>query len=210
MISPTSIISKSKAPENSEWDRRNLFAHFSELASVQNHPALAHVPPMTSFPQTRWFLLSNEPRKIWETDGLIGGIQLLTRNLDREWPEWAANNTNVLGILLSDLFADFFPWLEKLPVNRYSFTTAIRFERHLFAEAQLRHTWEWWRSNHKLTPNACFRPSLTGKKVKIVMAEHAVHSRTRRTYTWRGYYESESKKTKTEVRVTEQDWVLVE
>ncbi|KAB5588596.1 hypothetical protein CTheo_7962 [Ceratobasidium theobromae] len=97
MISPASIISKSKAPENSEWDRRNLFAHFSELASVQNHPALAHLPPMTSFPQTRWFLLSNEPRKIWETDGLIGGIQLLARNLDREWPEWAVSSPHIVS-----------------------------------------------------------------------------------------------------------------
>ncbi|KAF8751846.1 hypothetical protein RHS01_08317 [Rhizoctonia solani] len=117
------------------WEYHLLFTRFCELASAPSHPAFAHIPPPTSFPQTQWLLRSNSSR-----------------------------STNVLGLLLSDLFVDFYPWLENLAVHQTSCSTLLRFERHMFNQAQLRHTWQWWRHNRQTTPGACFRPSVTGKR----------------------------------------------
>lgn len=126
---------------------------------------------------------------------------------------YQANSTNVLGIILSDLLTDFIPWLENIPANQSSFTTAIRFEKLLFEEAQLRHTWEWYRYNRKSKPGACFRPSLVGGNAeKIVCAGHPIHSRSRRTYSWRAYRDLVAKKSEPEPmagRLTSDDWVLV-
>jgi hypothetical protein len=89
MVSPTSLLSKPK--ESASWESHNLFARFSELSSVPNHPALTHVPPMTSFPQTQWFLLADESRKIWEKGDMVRGVEMLALKLDREWPDWAVS-----------------------------------------------------------------------------------------------------------------------
>ncbi|CAE6435787.1 unnamed protein product [Rhizoctonia solani] len=191
------------------WEYHLLFTRFCELASTPNHPALAHIPPATSFPQTQWLLHSESKQKVWMNENMMGGIEMLTHTLDQDWPEWAANRTNVLGLLLSDLFRDFYPWLESLPVHQTSCSTLLRFERHMFNQAQLRHTWEWWRHNRHTTPGTCFRSSLTGSNNKVLMPRHPVNSRSRVTYTWRGYCEVESKK-ECRGEVTEEDWVLVE
>ncbi|KAG8726344.1 hypothetical protein FRC11_000336, partial [Ceratobasidium sp. 423] len=120
-----------------------------------------------------------------------------------------ANSTNVLGLLLSDLFADFYPWLENLPVNKTSCSTLLRFERHMFNQAQLRHRWDWWRHNRQTTPAACFRPSLSGDNSKVEMPQHPVNSRTRVTYTWRGYHELERRK-ECHGEVMEDGWVVLD
>lgn len=87
----------------------------------------------------------------------------------------------------------------------------LRFERHLFDEAQLRHTWDWWKDNRRSNPAACFRPSLLGGKVEVKMAAHAINAKSRRTYTWRGYYEMEMKRGgRKGEKVTEDDWVVVD
>ncbi|CAE6461674.1 unnamed protein product [Rhizoctonia solani] len=199
-----------KQKQTLEWEYHQLFTRFCELASTPNHPALAHIPPSTSFPQTQWLLKSERKQKVWMKECMIDGIEMLTRTLDQDWPEWAANSTNVLGLLLSELFADFYPWLESLPANQTSCSTLLRFERHMFHYAQLRHTWEWWRHNRQTAPAVCFRPSLTGKNDKVEMARHPVNSRSRVTYTWRGYSEVESRKEWNGDEVMEEDWVVLD
>ncbi|CCO35170.1 hypothetical protein BN14_09285 [Rhizoctonia solani AG-1 IB] len=198
-----------KQKQSLGWDYHLLFTRFCELASTPNHPALAHIPPPTSFPQTQWLLNSESKQKVWMKENMMGGIEMLTHALDQDWPEWAANSTNVLGLLLSDLFRDFYPWLAKLPAHQISCSTLLRFERHMFNQAQLRHTWEWWRQNRQISPGTCFRPSLSGKNEKVVMARHAVNTKTRVTYTWRAYWEAEWKEC-SEAEVTEDDWVMLE
>ncbi|KAF8595617.1 hypothetical protein BDV93DRAFT_564183 [Ceratobasidium sp. AG-I] len=210
MVSANAILSK---PNQAQWKSDNLFSHFAELCSVRGHPDLAHVPPMSAFPKTHWFLISDGTRTIWNSGNLACGVQMLALKLDREWPEWATNSTNVLGLILSDLLTEFIPWLENIPANKSSFTTAIRFERLLFEEAQLRHTWEWWRQNCKSKPNACFRPSLVGGKTeRIVCAGHPIQSKSRRTYSWRAYRDlvaGRSRSGATAEKVTSDNWVLV-
>ncbi|CAE6437678.1 unnamed protein product [Rhizoctonia solani] len=198
-----------KQKQNLGWDYHHLFTRFCEFASTPNHPALAHIPPATSFPQTQWLLRSEKKQKVWMKECMIDGVEMLAQALDRDWPEWAANSTNVLGLLLSDLFIDFYPWLENLPVHQTSCSTLLRFERHMFSHAQLRHTWDWWRYNRQTTPAACFRPSLTGNNEKVEMPRHPVISRSRATYTWRCYHELESKKG-CDVEMMEDDWVVLD
>ncbi|CAE7106548.1 unnamed protein product [Rhizoctonia solani] len=192
------------------WDYHHLFSRFCELASTPNHSTFAHIPPTSSFTQTQWLLKSEKKQKVWKKESMMDGIEMLTRALDRDWPGWAADSTNVLGLLLSDLFIDFYPWLENLPVNQTSCSTLLRFERHMFNQAQLRHTWDWWRYYRQTTPCACFRPSLTGRNDKVEMPSHPVDSRTRVTYTWRGYYELESKKEIDRGEMAEDEWVLLD
>ncbi|CUA74263.1 hypothetical protein RSOLAG22IIIB_11074 [Rhizoctonia solani] len=207
MASPNPIIKQKQALG---WNYHHLFTRFCELASTPKHSAFAGIPPAASFIQTQWLLQSEKKQKVWMKESMMGGIEMLTEALDRDWPAWAANSTNVLGLLLSDLFSDFYPWLENLAVNQTSCSTLLRFERHMFNQAQLRHTWEWWRRHRQTTPCACFRPSLTGKNEKVEMPMHPVNSRTRVTYTWRGYYELEPKKEYTGGEMTEGDWVVLD
>ncbi|KAB5592561.1 hypothetical protein CTheo_4028 [Ceratobasidium theobromae] len=205
-----SFLSNNK--DSSEWATENLSAQFSELTSVPNHPALAHIPPPSSFPQTRWFLNAANTRQAWIEGDLTGGVEWLALKLDKDWPEWAANTTNVLGLLLSDLFADFYPWLRNLRVNRLSVmsTVTLRFEQQLFAQAQLRHTWDWWKLNYKTNPRVCFRPSLVGANRKITIAGHPVDKTMKLPCSWREYYERVSKEARYGEKMTEGDWVVVE
>ncbi|KAG8740551.1 hypothetical protein FRC10_004167 [Ceratobasidium sp. 414] len=197
-----------------DWKSQNAFTHFAELCSVRGHPALAHVP--SKLPTAAWFLQTSISRGAWDGSNLANGVQEFALKLDRDWPEWAANTTNVLGVVLHDMFSDanFFPSLESLPAHQSSITTCIRFEKLLYMEAQMRHTWEWWQVSHKLKPATCFRPSLLpGGKAKVECAGHPINGKSRRTYSWRAYHEIVASE-KGEVRATARnmivdDWVLV-
>ncbi|KAG9103251.1 hypothetical protein FRC06_011632 [Ceratobasidium sp. 370] len=196
-----------------DWNSQNVFAHFTELCSVRGHPALAHVPP--ELPTAAWFLQTSLSRRVWDGSNLASGIQELALKLDRDWPEWAANTTNVLGVILHDMFADanFFASLSSLPAHRSSITTCIRFEKLLYVEAQVRHTREWWQISHKSKPATCFRSSpLPGGKTKVGCAAHPVNGKSRRVYSWRAYHEIVAKRGEEQTmagNVTLDDWVLV-
>ncbi|CAE6455747.1 unnamed protein product [Rhizoctonia solani] len=86
------------------WDYHRLFTCFCELASTPKHSAFAGIPPATSFTQTQCLLQSEKKQKVWMKESMMGGIEMLTEALDQDWPDWAANSTNVLGLILSDLF----------------------------------------------------------------------------------------------------------
>ena len=84
-----SINATRKQKQALGWDYHQLFTRFCELASTPSHPALAHIPPPTSFPQTQWLLQSERKQKVWMKECMIDGIEMLTQALDRDWPEWA-------------------------------------------------------------------------------------------------------------------------
>ncbi|KAG8718393.1 hypothetical protein FRC08_005350 [Ceratobasidium sp. 394] len=109
--------------------------------------------------------------------------------------------------------ANFFPSLEVLSAHRSSITTCIRFEKLLFMEAQVRHTWEWWQISRKPKPATCFRPGLLPSgKTKVVCAGHPINSGSRRMHSWRAYHEIAAKKRKGEMTgesVVVGDWILV-
>ncbi|KAG8741301.1 hypothetical protein FRC10_003005 [Ceratobasidium sp. 414] len=196
-----------------DWKSQNAFTHFSELCSVHGHPALAHIP--SKLPTAAWFLQTSISRGVWDGSNLSDGAQELALKLDRDWQEWTANATNVLGVVLHDIFADtnFFPSLESLPAHQSSITTRIRFEKLLYVEAQVRHTWEWWQIDHRSKAATCFcRSLLSVGKAKVECAGHPVNGRSKRTYSWRAYHEivaREGKEKATVGNVTLDDWVLV-
>ncbi|KAG9127300.1 hypothetical protein FRC07_014970 [Ceratobasidium sp. 392] len=197
-----------------DWKSQNAFAHFTELCGTRNHPALSHVPSTLS--TAKWFLHTSISHGVWDSSSLAHGVQQLALKLDRDWPEWAANTTNVLSVVLHDMFADtnFFHSLESLSAHQSSITTCIRFEKLLFMEAQVRHTWEWRQINHKSKPATCFRSGLlTAGKVKIECAGHPINRKSRRTYSWRAYREVVAKegvkKHLIPGDVVADDWVLV-
>ncbi|KAH7318880.1 hypothetical protein B0J17DRAFT_633955 [Rhizoctonia solani] len=41
----------------------------------------------------QWLLKSDMKQKIWMKECMIGGIDLLTRTLDQDWPEWVLRHT---------------------------------------------------------------------------------------------------------------------
>lgn len=86
MVSAAAILPKSK---QAQWKSANLFSYFAELCNVRNHPDLAHIPPMSAFPKTYWYLLADGTRTIWDSGNLSSGVEMLALKLDREWPEWA-------------------------------------------------------------------------------------------------------------------------
>lgn len=137
---------------------------------------------------------------------------LLLARLAPTWIVTQANSTNVLGLLLSDLFADFYPWLKSLRVNQLTVasTVTLRFEQQLFAQAQLRHTWDWWKLNHKTNSRMRFRPLLMGGSTKIVIAGHPVDETTKQSCSWREYYERASKEGNCGEKMAEEDWIVIE
>ncbi|KAG9091269.1 hypothetical protein FS749_016669 [Ceratobasidium sp. UAMH 11750] len=181
-----------------DWKSQNAFTHFTELCSVHGHPALAHVP--SKLPATTRFLQTSISRGVWDGSNLTRGVQELALKLDQDWPEWVANTTNVLGVILHDMFADadFFPSLESLPAHQPSITTCIRFEKLLCMEAQVR---------HKSKPATCFRP-----RAKVECAGHPINSNSRRMYSWRAYCEIVAQRGEGDMaarNMTLDDWVLV-
>lgn len=88
MVSAPAVLSR---PNQAQWKSENLFAHFNELSSVRDHPALAHIPPASAFPKTNWFLIADGTRTIWDSGNLASGVQMFALKLDREWPEWAVS-----------------------------------------------------------------------------------------------------------------------
>ncbi|KAG8791436.1 hypothetical protein FRC12_009196 [Ceratobasidium sp. 428] len=198
-----------------DWKSQNAFAHFTELCNIRNHPSFSHVPP--TLPTAKWFLHTSIAHGVWDGGNLTGGVQLLGLKLDRDWPEWAANTTNVLGVILHDMFADtdFFSSLELLPSHQSSITTRIRFEKLLYMEARVRHTWEWRQINHKSKSATCFHPGLLASgKAKPECAGHPINRKSRRMYSWRAYHEIMVRERRgKEVSAVENeyadDWVLV-
>ncbi|KAF8697497.1 hypothetical protein RHS03_07766, partial [Rhizoctonia solani] len=77
------------------WEYHLLFTRFCELASVHSHPAFAHIPPPTSFPQTQWLLRSSSKQKVWMNENMMQGIEMLAHTLDQDWPDWAYKRTRI-------------------------------------------------------------------------------------------------------------------
>ncbi|QRV74304.1 hypothetical protein RhiJN_02318 [Ceratobasidium sp. AG-Ba] len=208
------MVSKKQAV--ADWIAQHAFTHFSELCSVRRHPEFYGVPSL--LPTAKWFLQTSIERGAWNGSSLRPGVEDLALKLDRDWPEWAANATNVLGVILHPMFAEtnFLSSLESLPAHRSSITTCIRFEKLLYLEAQVRHTWKWRQANFKSKPYTCYCTSRSRSgTTKPECAGHPISAKSRRMYSWRGYYDVVTRRRErtskgVEWKVAEDDWVLVQ
>ncbi|KAG8740763.1 hypothetical protein FRC10_003921 [Ceratobasidium sp. 414] len=162
-----------------------IFHEFMELASIPNHPALAAVPPPEALRKTFQFLQSRPMRLLWKRGDMKAGCARLALRLDVEWPEWALTRTNVFGLLLSDLFAEFYYYLEGQPNNTPNNLFYIRFEKHLIREAERRHDNRWWASQ-RLQPLAWCDPEMD-RSVRMYPG-HPFHAPKNTLVSWRRFH----------------------
>jgi hypothetical protein len=97
-----------------------------------------------------------------------------------------ATRTNVFGLLLSDLFGRFIPWLKTLLIHIKSTDVCARFERYFFSEAESRHTLQFWCHTNTPPPD-WFHLSKNGGKV-IMDPGHPVILKTKGVPSWRDYH----------------------
>ncbi|KAG9121876.1 hypothetical protein FRC07_001977 [Ceratobasidium sp. 392] len=162
-----------------------IFKEFVELASVPNHPALATIPPPGALRNTFHFLQSRPMRILWKRGDMKTGCAKLALRLDTEWPEWALTRTNVLGLLLSDIFAEFYYYLEDQPNNTPNNDFYIRFERRLMREAEYRHNSTWW-DTRRLQPSAWCSEEMEGGV--IIYPGHPFHTPKNMLISWRRFH----------------------
>ncbi|KAF8600403.1 hypothetical protein BDV93DRAFT_559379 [Ceratobasidium sp. AG-I] len=200
MTSPLALFATSK-----ETRRRNkaIYLEYAELAAVDNHPAIVAIA-VKLFPYTRQFLQDPKNSRIWETVDIQPAVEQVALRLDRDWPDWAASRTNVFGVVLSDLFYWFFPWLEALPSKKHAINAGMRFERHLFAQAEARQSIDWWKERNT-QPAPWFRISETGERMRIYAGHPVMQMKAR---SWRYYQQYMVAKGAMKV-VPEEGWVYV-
>lgn len=194
MVLPLNILSK-----ESRLRKQAMFLEFKELAAIRSHPAFEAVPRPWDLPKTRNFIEDTMNIDIWNRYDIRYGVKTLASRLDEEWSDWAATRTNVFGLLLSDLFSRFMPWLEQLPAHVNAADIGVRFERYFFAEAELRHTLEFW-CKANTPPPGWFH--LSGKKAKVMMNPgNPVIPKAKCIPSWRYYHE---------MMMTDNSWLVVE
>ncbi|KAG8684903.1 hypothetical protein FRC09_015074 [Ceratobasidium sp. 395] len=176
---------RSKDLPEVEKRRITIFQEFIQLASASNHPAFAAVPPPEALRKTFHFLQTRSMRILWKRGDMRAGCAKLALRLDTEWPEWALTRTNVVGLLLSKIFDEFYYYLEDQPNNTPNNLFFIRFEKHLMGEAEYRHRSEWW-AGRRLQPSAwCDRGMERGT---MVYPGHPFHAPKGTTVSWRRFH----------------------
>ncbi|KAF8746453.1 hypothetical protein RHS02_00681, partial [Rhizoctonia solani] len=168
--------------------KQQIFIEYKEFASVPNHPAFTDIPKPWQFPNTQSFLTRHENiHALWDCSDIRKGIKELAQHLDSDWPEWAATRTNAFGTIISDLFAHFLSWLNSLPAHARSGNVGSAFEQHLFAEAEARHTLEFW-CDSGVPPPSWFHLSQKAEKW-IMNPGQPVIPKAKGRPSWRYYHE---------------------
>ncbi|KAG8765733.1 hypothetical protein FRC12_007343, partial [Ceratobasidium sp. 428] len=93
--------------------------------------------------------------------------------------------TNVIGLLLSEIFTEFYYYLEDQPNNTPNNLFFIRFEKHLMREAENRHRSEWW-AGRKLQPLVWYDKEMEGGT--MVYPGHPFHAPKGTTVSWRRFH----------------------
>ncbi|KAG8699211.1 hypothetical protein FRC09_006753 [Ceratobasidium sp. 395] len=162
-----------------------IFQEFVGFASVSKHSALASTPPSAALRNTFQFLQSRSMRILWKRGDIKAGCAKLALRLDTEWPEWALSRTNVFGLLLSEIFDEFYYYLEDQPNNAFNNGFFVEFEKHLMLEAEYRHRSEWW-SNRRLRPSAWCNDGAKGDT--IIYPGHPFHVPKGVIVSWRRFH----------------------
>ncbi|QRV77948.1 hypothetical protein RhiJN_05963 [Ceratobasidium sp. AG-Ba] len=190
MTSPLKLIATSKATRTRN---KAIFREYIEVASVRHHPALAAVPHPARLRRTREFLKSPGSRKsAWNKTDMCLAVTELAYCLDIDWPEWSMTRTNVFGLILSDLFRDFVPWLEQLPTHARlkSSLVGVLFEKYLFAAAHERHYTKYYYKKSRARPD-WFGLAYADDKARMDVGHPAVTvDRKKRVVSWRAYQEA--------------------
>ncbi|KAG8678968.1 hypothetical protein FRC08_017337 [Ceratobasidium sp. 394] len=189
MTSPLKLIATSK-----ETRARNkaIFQEYTEIASIRHHPALAAAPHPTTLRMTNQYLKCPLAREGWKKSDMRAAVAQLAACLDIDWPEWAFTRTNVLGLILSNLFLDFVPWLERLPIHSKSKSNLIGvcFEKQLFAAAHERHFTKHWEHRGRVRPD-WFQLNYSEDKARMDVGHPMVKMGTNRMMiSWRAYQEA--------------------
>ncbi|KAG8721300.1 hypothetical protein FRC09_008103 [Ceratobasidium sp. 395] len=162
-----------------------IFQEFVGFASVSKHSALASIPAPAALRNTFHFLQSRSMRILWKRGDIKAGCAKLALRLDTEWPEWALSRTNVFGLLLSEMFDEFYYYLEDQPNNTSNNSFFVEFEKHLMLEAEYRHRSDWWTSR-RLRPSAWCNNETKGDT--IIYPGHPFHVPKGVIVSWRRYH----------------------
>ncbi|KAF8755114.1 hypothetical protein RHS01_05442 [Rhizoctonia solani] len=129
--------------------------------AVPKHPELPHPP-------------REHPCALDYSD-IRKGVKELAQHLDSDWPEWARP------------IRSFLSWLNSLPAHARSGNVGSAFEQHLFAEAEARHTLEFW-CDSGVPPPSWFHLSQKGEKW-IMNPGQPVIPKAKGRPSWRYYHE---------------------